>query len=218
MKSKGGDYMKKGILLNLRLTLALLLLVGGLFTTVVVTQAGRVEAATSANITVAGTPAYVAMNLTPITWTVNGITGDSAMRSSATYYANPLGDQANPGVTINDTSCQFTLGNPGSVNMTTTIDWHHFSGVGISMSNGETGAAGATTFGGKTYFSGPTYAVGTLLANAVVAKTTGSDVAYDDLGPSYTVKFGIIIAVQTDAWSSATSMTSQIKVSVVEHS
>jgi hypothetical protein len=139
--------MLKGILHNVGFALALLLVFGGVVGGVV-TQAEGIEAATSANITISATPAYVAMNLTLTTWTVNGITGDGVMRTSQIYLANPEGDRADPGVTINDSSCRFTLGNPGSVNMTTTINWAHFTGLGAPMLNADAAAPAATAFAG----------------------------------------------------------------------
>jgi hypothetical protein len=43
-------------------------------------------------------------------------------------------------------------------------------------------------------------------------------VAYHDLGPQAFVKFGLRLDTQTDPFTSADSLSSQVKVSVVEHS
>ena len=194
---------------NLRVIVSclLLLLTGFIF---IILPDSKVEAASSANITISATPGYLAMNLTNTTWTVNGLTGDSIMRASHTYLSNPLGDQGNPGVTVNDTSCRFTLGNPGNVNMSTTIIWSHFTGTGTPMLNSDNGVADANHFGGWSYWSGMTY------AGKVIAKTSNSSTAYADLGPNFTEHFGFRIDVQTGSFSASSVLSSQVKVSVAD--
>lgn len=164
--------------------------------------------ATSANVTITCVPAYITITNSPSDWTVNG-TGNGVISPSTTYYSNPLGDTSAPGATVNDTVCRFTLNKSGStVNINLTVNFGNFTG-GDAMTNGNTGSAGATTFGAKSYFSG------TAFSGAVIAKTSGSDVAYSNLSAT-TIKWGLMLATQTNAWTTGANMTANVTITATQ--
>lgn len=165
-----------------------------------------VLAATSANVTVTATPEYIAITNAPTTWTINGISGSGVIQTSTTYYSNPLGDTTSPTVTgVVDGECRFTITNTSSVAIDLTVLFPHHTG-GDASTNGDTGAAGTTTFGAKSYFTGQ------LEAGWVIAKNSGSTVGKNALAATTNIKWGLIYASQTNAWTSGSAMSSTVNI------
>ena len=176
------------------------------------TVSGQALAATSQDIVVTYTPAYVAINITNPTWTVNGLTGDSLIRADTIYYSNPESDVTSPSATVTDSECRFTIGNEGSVLTDLTVNFPDFSGGTDPMINSDDGSNGAGTFGAYSYWSG------VAIASKVVAKKEASTEAYDSLAASTSIKFGLWLETQSDVILGATSSTSTVVVSAAEHS
>jgi hypothetical protein len=168
-------------------------------------------AATTATITVTNTPQYIAITIDHTTWTVNGLTGNSHVLVSTTYYSNPLGDTVAPSTTVLDTECYFTLTNTANVATDITFNWSDMSAGSDNSTNGNTGTAGATSFGAYSYVSGVT------IAGHVLCKSSASGIAIANLGATTNKKFGFSIAEQTNAWSGATGATSTITGTSVAH-
>ena len=161
-------------------------------------------AATTATITVTNTPQYIAITIDHTTWTVNGLTGNSHVLSSTTYYSNPLGDTVAPSTTVLDTECYFTLTNTANVATDITFNWSDMSAGSDNSTNGNTGTAGATSFGAYSYVTG------IAIASKVLCKSSASGIAIANLGATTNKKFGFQINEQTNAWSGATGATSTI--------
>lgn len=162
-------------------------------------------AATSDDVVVTATPEYIAITNAPATWTVNGLTGNSVIVVSTTYYSNPVGDTTVPTSTVVDGDCRFTVTNTSSVAIDLTVNFPDHTG-GDASSNSDTGSGAATSFGAYTYFSGETF------ASKVIAKDTGSDVALDALGATTDILWGIEYDSQDNAWTSGTAMTSTVTI------
>jgi len=163
-------------------------------------------AATSQNVSVTATPAFISISNAPGDWTINGITGNSRIAPSTTYYTNPLGDTTSP--TIGgavDAESRFTLTNTSNVAIDLTVVFPHMAG-GDASTNGNTGAAGATTFGAKTYFTGQASGAW------VVAQNVGSAEGKDALAATTNIKWGLIYLSQTNAFTSGTAMTSTVTI------
>lgn len=169
-------------------------------------------AATTAAITVTNTPQFIAITVSPTTWTVNGISGNSHVLPNTTYYSNPLGDTTAPtsGGAV-DGECQFTITNTSNVAIDLTVTSSDMSGGSDNSTNGNTGSAGTTTYGAKSYFSGQGSGAW------VAAKSSGSSVGYSNLAATTNIKFGMIVAEQTSAWSGGTSSTFTVTVSAAAH-
>jgi len=166
-------------------------------------------AATSADVTITGTPTFIAITGTD-SWTINGLTGDSKMDVNTTYYSNPLGDTTSPSATVVDGECKFTVTNASSnVALDLTVNIGNFSG-GDAMTNSNLGTNGANSFGAYTYYSGMTY------TGKVIGKTTGSAALYSDWSGS-TLKWGIELKTQSGAWTSGTAETSTATITATEH-
>lgn len=174
----------------------------------VVSATVPVFAATTADVDVTATPAFVSITNLPTTWAINGLTGDSLIRPSTTYYSNPLGDETVPSTTVLDTECYFTVTNDGTVNVNIAIDFPDFT-LGDTMTNGGTGAGGVGTFGAKGYVSDVLYASAVTLLDDVTGTVISS------LAPG-TKKWGIMLATQTDAFTSSTAMTSTVLLRATE--
>jgi len=175
--------------------------------TILLTQGAL--AATSQDVTITATPSFISIANAPGTWTLNGITGDSKIAINTVYYANPLGDTTTPSATVADGECRFTITNTSSVAIDLTVNIGDFSG-GDTMTNGNTGDNGATTFGAYSWFSGMTY------SGKVIAKSTGSAIMKDALAPVTDIKWGAEIETRTNAWTSATQMTSTMTIIATE--
>ena len=163
-------------------------------------------AATSQSVTVTATPSFISISNAPGTWTINGITGDSRIDTSTTYYSNPLGDTTSPSDPVTAGECQFTITNTSNIAIDITVNFEDFTG-GDAMTNGNSGSAGASTFGAYSYHEGMTYSTG-----KVVAKATGSGALKTNLAASTNLKWGVAISTQTDDWSSGDAMTSTVTV------
>jgi hypothetical protein len=169
-----------------------------------VVPAAGVFAATSQDVEITATPAYISITNAPGTWIINGITGSGVINTGTTYYSNPLGDTTSPTTTgATDGECRFTITNASTVAIDLTVIFpDHLNGDASTNSN--TGSSGATSFGASTYFSGQTS------AEWVVAKNAGSGVGKDGLAATTDIKWGLIYESQTDAWTSGTAMTNTV--------
>lgn len=166
-------------------------------------------AATSADVTVTGTPSFIAITGTD-TWTINGLTGNSRLYIDTTYYSNPLGDTTSPSATVVDGECKFTVTNASStVPLTLTVNIANFTG-GDASTNSNSGSNGATSYGAYTYYSGMTY------TNKVVAKTTGSSALITNWTGS-TLKWGIELKTQSNAWTTGTAMSTTATITATEY-
>lgn len=178
---------------------------------------GMVLAAETDTIVVTASPVFIAIDNSPDTWTVNGCLipavgkeGDGKIRKNTVYYSNPLGDWDVPSATVVDGECQFTITNTSNVGTDITINFPNFAG-GDAMTNSNTGSNGATSFGAYSWYSGMTY------TNKVVAKSSGSDLLISNLGATTNKKFGMEVKTQSNAFTSATAMTSSVVLSATEH-
>ena len=159
----------------------------------------------SANVTVTGTPSFIAITNTPNTWTINGLTGSGFMLPSTTYYANNASDVTAPSATVLDAECRFVVTNVSStVPLDLTVNIPDFAGGDI-MTNSDTGSNGPTTFGAYSWCSGMTY------SSKVVAKASGSAVMKDEWSGS-TLKWGAEIKTRSDAWITGATMTSTMVI------
>ena len=97
---------------KIALAITLILVVVGL----VGVTASPALAATTAVVTVTGTPAYIAITISPTTYTINSDNaGSGVMAISTTYYSNPLGGTTSPSATVVDGECDFTITNTASI-------------------------------------------------------------------------------------------------------
>lgn len=164
---------------------------------------------TSAEVTVTAVPTYVSITNSPNAWTINGLTGDGKIDKATTYYSNPGGDEVAPSATVVDGECRFTVNSTSSVNINLTINFANFTG-GDAMTNGNSGAGGVGTFGAKSYFSGTAWE-----GDAVIAQNSGSDVAYANMSAGE-IMWGLMVAVQTDDFTSGESMEAAVNISAAE--
>lgn len=173
---------------------------------VLVVSAGvPVFAATSQNVTVTATPAFISIVNAPDNWTINdeALAGGKTILTGTTYYSNPLGDTAVPSDPVVDEECHFTITNTSSVAIDLTVNFPDFTG-GDTMTNGNDGSGGVGTFGAYSYCTGMTYSTG-----KVIAKTTGSDPMKDGLAATTDIMWGLSCSTQTDAWTSGAAMTAE---------
>lgn len=162
------------------------------------------------DITLTAAPSYLEFGSTPGTWTMNGITGSGKIDENTTYYSNPVGDTSSPGVTVNDTVCQFTWSNNSSVNIEITVNCGSFTGGDADMTNSNTGSNAATTYGGYSWYSGMTY------SNKVIAKSSGSDVLYTTSTPGEDKKWGAEITTRTNTWTGGSNSTATMTITAAE--
>jgi hypothetical protein len=176
-----------------------------------------VQAAPTDIITVTNTPMSLTNDVTPDTWTVNGLTGNSRVLVSTTYYSNAAGGTTTDNVTptvggATDAQCYFTANATGTnVVSDLTVTSSDMAGGSDASTNGNSGAAGATSYGAKSYFSGQAS------GSWVIAKSSGSSVGYASLGINDSIKFGMVIAEQADAWTGNTSSTFTVTVTISAH-
>ena len=171
-------------------------------------------AATSQDVTVTGTPAFIAIANDPATWAPNDIVGDGVttkgfIAPDSVYYATvtPILDNVAPSDPVVDGECRFTITNTSTVPIDLTVNFPDFTG-GDAMTNTDTdGSNGAGTFGAFSYCTGMTYSTG-----KVVAKTTGSAVMKEDLAATTDIKWGLTLETQSDAWTSGTAMESTVVI------
>lgn len=170
---------------------------------------------TTQDVTVTATPTYISISNDISTWTVNGLTGDSKIDTSTTYFSNPQGDTTALSNPVVDNECRFNVTNDGSVAEDIAITWSHFTG-GDAMQNAESAGScteGANSFCGYGYYSGladPT-------SGHVVAKVSGGLDLISNLASSASKKWGAELQTQTGAWSSGSAMTATITLTATEH-
>lgn len=163
-------------------------------------------AATSQEVEVTATPNYLAISNTPSTWTLNGITGSGVIDVDTVYYSNPLGDTTPPSATVADGECRFTITNSSTVNIDYFVNCGNFTGGDANMTNGDSGANGATSYGGYSWYSGLSY------ASKVQMDSSGSGaLATGQSGASF--KWGAEIETQTNAWAGGSSSTATMTIS-----
>ena len=168
-------------------------------------------AATSQDVVVTSTPAYIAIANAPATWAPNDIVGDGVTPKNTVgpdteYWSNPLGDDASPSDPVVDGECRFTITNTSTIVTDLTVEFPDFAS-GDASTNSDAGSNGATTFGAYSYFSGDNYST-----DKVVAKKAASDTAYASLGATTDILWGLLYETQTDAWTSGDAMTSTVTI------
>jgi hypothetical protein len=169
-----------------------------------------VEAATSNNIVITGTPSYIGLATAQNTWTINGLTGNSKIKPSTTYYSNPIGDTTAPSATVDHTECYFTTVNSSNVIVTIKVNIPDFAN-GDAMANSDSGSAEATKFGAYVYLDEA------LLSAAIVAKKANSDDFVHEQAVGANIIWGVKLSTKTDAWGSPTAMTSTMVIAATEH-
>ena len=165
-------------------------------------------AATSQNVSVTATPAFISIANAPATWVINDVAdaGGKTILPDTLYYSNPLGDTTSPTVGgAVDGECKFTITNTSTVAIDLTVVFPHHSG-GDASTNSDTGLNDTTSFGAKSYFSGQASGAW------VIAKNSGSDVGYNALAATTNIKWGLIYESQSNAWTSGTAMTSTVVI------
>lgn len=163
-------------------------------------------AATSQDVTVTATPAYIAISNAPGTWLINGIGGSGAITVDTTYYSNPLGDTTIPSDPVVDGECRFTIANTSTVTTDLTVNFPHHAG-GDASQNSDNGSNGGGYFGAQSYFSGENFSTA-----ATIAKNAASDLAYEDLAASTNISWGLLYESQIDDWTSGDNMTSTVTI------
>jgi hypothetical protein len=181
--------------------------------TVFLVPVSNVFAATTAQISVTASPAFISISNSSSTWTINTEnSGSGKIAPSTTYYANPLGGATSPSSTVVDGECDWTITNTSTIATDLTCNWSDWTS-GDASTNSNAGTAGATTYGAKVYYSGETF------ASAVTVKSSGSTTGNlrNNLGATTDVKWGLVCLTQTSAWTSGTAMTSTVTVTSTAH-
>lgn len=176
----------------------------------VITMVLPAFAATTAVVTVTNTVQYLAVSVAGTTYNFNGISARGVLPST-TYYSNPLGQTTAPSATVVDGECSWTLTNGSSVAADFVCDSSDMSGGTDNSTNGETGTAGATSYGAYSYYSGMTF------TSKVLMKKSGSTNYAANLAAAGTLKAGIQLNEQTNAWTGGTAPTFTVKYTVAAH-
>lgn len=163
-------------------------------------------AATSQDVTVTATPAYIAIANAPATWHINAITLSGVILVDTTYYSNPLGDNETPSDPVVDGECRFTITNTSTIVTDLTVNFPSHAG-GDASENSDNGSNGNDYFGSNSYFSGENYST-----QATIAKAAASDLAYEDLAATTNIKWGLDYTSQIDDWTSGDNMTSTVNI------
>jgi len=174
-----------------------------------------VSAATTAVVTVTGTPAYISITIAPTTYTINSDTGgNSGMNPSTTYYSNPLGSTTSPSATVVDGECDFTITNT-STTIATDLTGNMSNGSGGSnpMTNVNGATAGAASYSAYAYYSGETF------ASKVLLMSSGSTLGNFKLNQAAagTLKVGFQFATQTGAWTGGVGSTYTLTITSTVH-
>ena len=188
--------------MKLRIMVLLLILA------LVLTPYAQVLAATSEDIILDYTPAFLSVSTSPTTWTLNGITGSSVVDINTTYYANPLGDTTPSSATVIDGECRFTTTNISTVDIDATLNIPNSTGGSDPMTNSNDGSSGVGTFGAYVWYSGMTY------ASKVIAQASGSSPFITSQAPITDYKWGIEVTTQTDEWAGGTQSSSTMVHSI----
>jgi hypothetical protein len=198
--------MKKRILKILIPVMAVLILALGL--------ASPALAVTTAVVTVTGTPAYVAITISPTTYTINSDnSGSSVMAINTTYYSNPLGGTTAPTSTVADAACDFTITNTASIATDLTGNMSDGSGGSNPMTNVNGATAGASSYSAYAYYSGETFASIVLLKSS--ASTLGN--FKSNLAATTNIKVGFQFSTQTGAWTGGTGSTYTLTITSTAH-
>ena len=173
-----------------------------------------VFAATSEPVTVTATPAFIACDNDPATWTLNDIVGagtapKGTIAVDIIYYSNPLGDITIPSDPVVTGECRFTLTNTSSITTDMFVIMSDFTGGTDNMTNSDLGTNDTTKFGAYSYCTGMTYSTG-----KVICKVTGSDATKLDLAPTTNITWGLAVETQSNAWTGGSSSTSTATVSL----
>jgi hypothetical protein len=198
--------MKKRILKILIPVMAVLILALGL--------ASPALAVTTAVVTVTGTPAYVAITISPTTYTINSDnSGSSVMAINTTYYSNPLGGTTSPSATVVDGECDFTITNTASIATDLTGNMSDGSGGSNPMTNVNGATPGASSYSAYAYYSGETF------ASKVLLKSSGSTLGNfkSNLAATTNLKVGFQFATQTGAWTGGTGSTYTLTITSTAH-
>ena len=172
-------------------------------------------AATTAVVTVTGTPAYISISIAPTTYTINSDTGgNSGMNISTTYYSNPLGGTTSPSATVVDGECDFTITNTCSVAADYTGNMSDGSGGSNAMTNVNGATPGAASYAAYAYYSGETF------TSKVLLKSSGSTLGNfkSNVTAAASLKVGFQFATQTAAWSGGTGSTYTLTITATVHS
>ena len=165
-----------------------------------------VLAATSQDVIVTATPAYISITNTPSTWIINGITKSGVIAANTTYYSNPVGDNETPSATVAPGECYFSVNNTGTVNATINVNFSDFTGAGDYMDNSNAGTNTDNTFGAWSYYDGMTYTA------KVQADESGSAAWSDNLTPGTPLGWGLEICTRETEWTSSENMTSTVTI------
>jgi predicted lipoprotein with Yx(FWY)xxD motif len=198
--------MKKRILKILIPVMAVLILALGL--------ASPALAVTTAVVTVTGTPAYVAITISPTTYTINSDnSGSSVMAINTTHYSNPLGGTTSPSATVVDGECDFTITNTASIATDLTGNMSDGSGGSNPMTNVNGATPGASSYSAYAYYSGETF------ASKVLLKSSGSTLGNfkSNLAATTNLKVGFQFATQTGAWTGGTGSTYTLTITSTAH-
>jgi len=171
-------------------------------------------AATSQEVSVTATPAFIAISNAPNDWTVNDIVGvgtKGVMVVDTVYYSNPLGDCTVPSDDVVDGECRFTITNTSTVITDLTVNFPDHAG-GDASTNSDAGTNDTTKFGAYVYCTGMTYSTG-----KVICKKAASDALKESLAATTDIKWGITYESQSDAWTSGTPMTSTVTITATAH-
>lgn len=171
-------------------------------------------AATTAVVTVTGTPSYVGIAIAPTTYTINSDnSGSSVMLINTTYYSNPLGGTTAPSSTIVDGECDFTITNTSSIVTDLTGNMSDGSGGSNPMTNVGGATPGAASYSAYAYWSGETLASIVLLKSS--ASTTGN--FKGSLAANTNIKVGFKFSTQTGAWTGGTGSTYTLTITGTVH-
>lgn len=174
-------------------------------------------AATSQNVTVTATPAFISISNDPATWVINDVAGATGktIAPDTIYYSNPLGDTTVPSATVVDGECHFTITNTSSVNIDIVINFPDHTG-GDASTNSDAGTNDTTKFGAHSYTS---YAgFNTYADDKEVAKVTGSTALLTTSSAGDNFLWGLAYESQSDAWTSGTAMESTVVITATASS
>jgi len=185
------------------LTIGLLVLVLSLTITI------PAFAATSQNVSVTATPAFIGIANAPGDWDINDLVGVGVkgfIAPDTVYHSNPLGDCTVPSDDVVDGECRFTITNTSTIITDLTVNFPNHAG-GDASTNSDLGTNDTTKFGAYSYCTGMTYSTG-----KVIAKTAASDPMKEDLAATTNIKWGLTYESQSDAWTVGTAMTSTVVI------
>ena len=163
-------------------------------------------AATSDDITVTATPAFISISVSPDSYNIGG--AGAYLAKATTYYANPGNETTAPSATVLDAECAFTITNTSTVAIDITVNFPNFTGGDAMVnSNGGYTDAEAGEFGASGYVSGASWP-----GASVILQASGSSALIDGLAASTNKKFGWALLTQSDDWASGDQMSSTVNV------